>query len=78
MKRREAIQLFTAAAAATVAGGPTFGQDDKVGQKLRVLIFGGTASSGRISSRRYRRADIRSLSSTVAAATPGCSRISKR
>ena len=42
MKRREAIQLFTAAAAATLAGGPTFAQS----QKLRVLIFGGTGFLG--------------------------------
>jgi 2'-hydroxyisoflavone reductase len=46
MKRREAIQLFTAAAAATLAGGPTFAQNDKTGQKLRVLIFGGTGFLG--------------------------------
>ena len=45
MKRREAIQLFTAAAA-TVAGGPTFGQDKTMTQKLRVLIFGGTGFLG--------------------------------
>jgi 2'-hydroxyisoflavone reductase len=42
MKRREAIQLFTAAAAATLASGPTFAQS----QKLRVLIFGGTGFLG--------------------------------
>lgn len=42
MKRREAIQLFTAAAAATLAGGPTLAQ----GPKLRVLIFGGTGFLG--------------------------------
>jgi 2'-hydroxyisoflavone reductase len=42
MKRREAIQLFTAAAATTLAGGPTFAQS----QKLRVLIFGGTGFLG--------------------------------
>jgi 2'-hydroxyisoflavone reductase len=42
MKRREAIQLFTAAAAATLAGGRTFAQQ----QKLRVLIFGGTGFLG--------------------------------
>ena len=42
MKRREAIQLFTAAAAAALASGPTFAQS----QKLRVLIFGGTGFLG--------------------------------
>ena len=42
MKRREAIQLFTAAAAATLASGRTFAQQ----QKLRVLIFGGTGFLG--------------------------------
>lgn len=42
MKRREAIQLFTAAAAATAVGGRTFAQN----QKLRVLILGGTGFLG--------------------------------
>ena len=42
MKRREAIQLFTAAAAATLASGRTFAQN----QRLRVLIFGGTGFLG--------------------------------
>jgi len=42
MKRREAIQLFTAAAAATALGGPTFAQ----GQKLRILLLGGTGFLG--------------------------------
>jgi 2'-hydroxyisoflavone reductase len=42
MKRREAIQLITAAAAATAIGGPTFAQN----QKLRVLILGGTGFLG--------------------------------
>src|SRR4030095_11628998 len=42
MKRREAIQLFTAAAAATAISGRTFAQS----QKLRVLILGGTGFLG--------------------------------
>jgi 2'-hydroxyisoflavone reductase len=42
MKRREAIQLFSAAAAATAFGGPTFAQSPK----LRVLILGGTGFLG--------------------------------
>jgi 2'-hydroxyisoflavone reductase len=42
MKRREAIKLFTAAAAATLASGRTLAQQ----QKLRVLIFGGTGFLG--------------------------------
>ena len=42
MKRREAIQLFTAAAAATLAGGTALGET----QKMRVLIFGGTGFLG--------------------------------
>lgn len=46
MKRREAIQLFTAAAAATALSGPTFAQDEKAGQKLRVLLLGGTGFLG--------------------------------
>jgi 2'-hydroxyisoflavone reductase len=46
MKRREVIQLFTAAAAATLAGRPAFAQDPKPSQKLRVLIFGGTGFLG--------------------------------
>lgn len=46
MKRREAIQLFTAAAAATAISGRTFAQNDKLGPKLRVLILGGTGFLG--------------------------------
>lgn len=46
MKRREVIQLFSAAAAATLAGGPAFAQSDRTSQKLRVLIFGGTGFLG--------------------------------
>lgn len=50
MKRREAIRLFTAAAAATALGGKTFAQsnnpNDKTSRKLRVLIFGGTGFLG--------------------------------
>jgi 2'-hydroxyisoflavone reductase len=42
MKRREAIQLLTAAAATTLTGGPTLAQN----AKLRVLIFGGTGFLG--------------------------------
>ena len=42
MKRREAIQLFTAAAATTAIGGRVFAQS----QKLRVLILGGTGFLG--------------------------------
>lgn len=44
MNRREAIQLFAAAAAAF--SGPTFAHDDNRGQKLRVLILGGTGFLG--------------------------------
>ena len=51
MKRREAIQLFSAAAAATVLGGQAFAQNNnegsnKAAQKLRVLILGGTGFLG--------------------------------
>src|SRR5512144_2334453 len=50
MKRREAIQLLAAAAAGTLASGNTFAQNDRVGekagQKLRVLILGGTGFLG--------------------------------
>jgi 2'-hydroxyisoflavone reductase len=42
MKRREAIQLFTAAAAATAISGPGLAQS----QKLRILILGGTGFLG--------------------------------
>ena len=45
MKRREAIQLLTAAAAATFAGG-TFAQGENAAAKLRVLLFGGTGFLG--------------------------------
>ena len=45
MKRREAIQLLAAAAAGTLASGSTFAQSGQ-GQKLRVLIFGGTGFLG--------------------------------
>jgi 2'-hydroxyisoflavone reductase len=42
MKRRQAIQLFTAAAAATACGGAAFAQS----QTLRILILGGTGFLG--------------------------------
>jgi 2'-hydroxyisoflavone reductase len=46
MKRREAIQLLTAAAAVTALSGRTFAQNDAKGRQLRVLIFGGTGFLG--------------------------------
>jgi nucleoside-diphosphate-sugar epimerase len=46
MKRREAVQLLAAAAAGTLAGASAFAQTDKMSQKLRVLIFGGTGFLG--------------------------------
>jgi NADPH:quinone reductase-like Zn-dependent oxidoreductase len=46
MKRREAIQLFAAATAATLASARSFSQNDKAAQKLRVLILGGTGFLG--------------------------------
>ncbi|MGH8238135.1 MAG: NAD-dependent epimerase/dehydratase family protein [Steroidobacteraceae bacterium] len=78
MKRREAIQLFTAAAAATVAGGPTFGQDDKAGQKLRVLIFGGTGFLGPHFVQALQAGGHLITLFNRGRSNPGCSRISKR
>lgn len=46
MKRRDAIRLFTAAAAATLASGRTFAQSSNQNAKLRVLILGGTGFLG--------------------------------
>src|SRR5215216_6482111 len=46
MKRRDAIQLFTATAAVTLAGGRTYAQGSQQGPKLKVLILGGTGFLG--------------------------------
>jgi NADPH:quinone reductase-like Zn-dependent oxidoreductase len=76
MKRREAIQLFAAATAATLASARSFSQNDKAAQKLRVLILGGTGFLGPHFVQALQAGGSRC--SIEAAAIPACSRISKR